>query len=593
MKRIAALLLLTAAAWAQPLPPSLPWSGKSRELIVAADDPWITPAEKSGFRLTPSYDDTVTWLRKLVAAAPELRMVSLGKSGENRDIWMVVASKERAFTPDALKRSGKPVLLAQAGIHSGEIDGKDAGLMLLRDMTVRGTRRQLLDRVNLLFVPIFNTDGHERISAFGRVNQRGPERMGWRTNAQNLNLNRDFMKLDTPEVRAMVAAIDRWNPDLYLDLHVTDGADYQYDVTWGWSRGTGWSPSIVRWLDDVLQPALDRDLKAAGHIPGGLVFAAFGDDLKAGLTLGNAEPRFANGYGDARQLASVLVENHSLKPYEQRVLGMRVLLESTIETLAATGASLRRATDEDRKRRVDPVVLAWQDPEKAKPTGSMEFRGIESRDTLSPVSGSVRTEFLGRPVTFRTPTYGDNVVIASRPRARAYWIPAQWADIANRVRQHGIALEQINAPREIEVDMYRLVDPTLVATPFEGRMPLTTSVKIERRKERFPAGSWRVPTDQPLGTLATLLLEPESEDSFVQWGFFLSILQRTEYIENYVVEPLAAKMLADDPKLAEEFRKKVESDAAFRGDSKARLSWFYQRSPYFDERWLLYPVGRE
>ena len=593
MKRIAALLLLASAAYAQPLPPSTPWSGKSRELIVAADDPWITPSEKSAFRFTPSYDETVAWLRRLVAAAPELRMVSIGKSGENRDIWMVIASKDRAFTPEALKRSGKPILLAQAGIHAGEIDGKDAGLLLLRDMTVRGKRRELLDRANFLFVPIFNVDGHERISAFGRVNQRGPERMGWRTNAQNLNLNRDYAKLDTPEVRAIVAAIERWSPDLYVDLHVTDGADYQYDVTWGWNRRTGWSPSIARWLDDTLQPALERDLKAAGHIPGPLVFAAFGDDITRGITFGEGIPRFSTGWGDARHLAAVLVENHSLKPYEQRVLGMRVLLESMMVTLGSGGAALRRATDEDRRRRIDPVVLTWEDPEKGKPSETLELLGIESRTALSPISGTVRTEYLGRPITLRVPAFRDFTVTASVPRAKAYWIPAQWNEVADRLRRHGIAIEQITAPRDLEVDMYRLVDPKLKSEAFEGRVQFTTRAKIERRKERFAAGSWRVSTDQPLGQLASLLLEPESGDSFLQWGFFLSILQRTEYIESYIVEPLAEKMLADDPKLAEEFRRKVAGDAAFRADSTARLRWFYERSPYWDERWLLYPVARE
>nr|MBA3543743.1 carboxypeptidase [Chthoniobacterales bacterium] len=185
-----------APAASEPiLPPLAPWNGKSRELIAPKDDPWITPAEKTDFRLTPSYDETVAWLRQLVEAAPQqLKMISLGKSPEGRDIWMIVAARANEATPEALRKNGKPIVLAQAGIHSGEIDGKDAGLMLLRDMTARGTKRDLLEQANFLFVPIFNVDGHERASKFGRVNQRGPEVMGWRTNAKNLNLNRDYAK---------------------------------------------------------------------------------------------------------------------------------------------------------------------------------------------------------------------------------------------------------------------------------------------------------------------------------------------------------------------------------------------------------------
>jgi len=200
---IAAVLVSTAVAQ-QPfsreagepiLPPLIPWDGQSRASVVPKDDPWITPAEKSDLRTSPNYNDTIAWLQKLVAAAPQqLKMISIGKSSDGRDIWMVIASRDRQFTPEALRKTGKPIVLAQAGIHSGEIDGKDAGMMLLRDMTVRGTKRELLDRAHFLFVPIFNVDGHERASRFGRVNQRGPEVMGWRTTSRNLNLNRDYAK---------------------------------------------------------------------------------------------------------------------------------------------------------------------------------------------------------------------------------------------------------------------------------------------------------------------------------------------------------------------------------------------------------------
>jgi len=603
---ISFLVLLTVPAFAQqpmeaPLPPLIPWDGASRDLTAKAGDPWITPSEKSGFRTTPSYDETITYLRRLVAAAPELRMVSLGKSAEGRDVWMIIASKERAFTPETLARTGKPILFAQGGIHSGEIDGKDAGLMLLRDMTVgrtgnppsATTSKKLLERASFLFVPIFNVDGHERSSRFGRINQRGPENMGWRTNARNLNLNRDYSKIDAEEMRALVGALNRWNPDLYLDLHVTDGVDYQYDITFGWNLTTGWSPEITRWMNTTLEPALLRDLKARGHIPGPVVFPAVADDLSKGLSLGNSKPRFSNGYADARHLAGVLVENHSLKPYDQRVLGTVVLLHSALQTLGREGAALRVATANDQRRHVDPIYLDWLDTELTS-SGTVEFLGVESRLTLSPISGTLRREWLGRPVTFRVPVLihtAKPAAFASRPKA--YWIPAAWTDVIERMKIHGIRMERIDAPREIDVEMYRIRDPKFEPEVFEGRHQVKVAVTTEKRRERFPAGSYRVPMDQPLGILAALLLEPLSADSFLQWGFFFSILQRTEYVENYVTEPLAEKMLASDPKLAEEFAKKIADDPVFRQDAEARLRFFYERTPYYDERWMLYPVGRE
>jgi len=574
-----------------PLPPATPWNGKSRDLMVKPDDPWITPAEKSNFRTSPSYDETVAYLRRLTAAAPQLRMVSLGKSPEGRDIWMVVASKEQLFMPDALHRTGKPTLLAQGGIHAGEIDGKDAGLMLLRDLRPGGRLFGMLERVNLLFVPIFNVDGHERASKFGRINQRGPEVLGWRTNARNLNLNRDYTKLDAEEMRAMVSAIDRWQPDLYIDLHVTDGADYQYDITFGWNR-SGYSPNITRWLDQSLQPALYSALNGMGHIPGPLIFPVDDNDLSKGLVMGSGQARYSTGYGDVRHLATMLVENHSLKPYDQRVLGTLVLLERTLDVLAMSGRELQRAEGDDTHLRIDPLPFAWRVPQGLPPQ-MMEFRGIESRTSPSAISGATKIEYLGKPTTIRMPVYQQNEVTESVSRPKAYWVPAAWHDVIDRLRMHGIQMERLLEPRDVEVDLYRLHDMKFDTEPFEGHVRLTAKTAVEHHTEHYAPGSVRIPIDQPLGELAATLLEPASIDSFLQWGFFDEIFERTEYYETYVMEPLAEKMLAADPKLKAEFEKKLESDPAFRASSDQRLRFFYERSPYFDARWMLYPVGRE
>jgi hypothetical protein len=581
--------LLLSATLTATLPPAIPWNGASRSLMVPSSDPWVTPSERDQLRTTPRYDETVAWLKRLVAAAPQLKMVSIGKSDEGRDVWMVIASKERAFTAEALRKSGKPTVLAQGGIHAGEIEGKDSGLMLLRDMTVRGTKRDLLDGANLLFVPIFNVDGHERFTAFTRINQRGPEEGGWRTTSRNLNLNRDYMKADTSEMRAMIRAIDTWKPDLYIDLHVTDGADYQYDVTYGWNGPAGFSPAIATWLDRSLRPAVDRGLSEMGHIPGPLIFT---DDPLAGVALGQSDPRLSHSYADARHMASILVENHSLKPYDQRVLGMYVFLEHTLRTIARDAAALRTATRTELTRHAKTIPLAWRVPADAKPE-QIEVLGIESRKTLSPISGGVRTEWLGKPVTTRAPLIQATEVSASVNRPAAYWVPPQWRDVIELLDLHGIRYERTTAPREIDVTMYRLTDPKFATQQFEGHVRVTADAKSEKRRERFPTGSLRIPTDQDLGTLAVLLLEPSSPDSRFQWGFFNSILSPTEYVEAYIMEPMAEQMLAADPKLAEEFRKKVESDAAFRGNPSSRLWWFYERTPYYDERARLYPVGRE
>jgi murein tripeptide amidase MpaA len=588
---LTALLLSATLSSAQTaiLPPAIPWNGASRALMLPASDPWVTPSEKTQLRTTPRYDETVAYLKRLVAASPNLKMVSLGKSPEGRDLWMVIASKEKAFTPEALRRTRKPVILAQAGIHAGEIDGKDAGLMLLRDMTVRGTKRDLLDGANFLFVPIFNVDGHERFSRYTRINQRGPEEGGWRTTAQNYNLNRDYMKADTLEMRAMLRAINTWQPDLYIDLHVTDGADYQYDITYGWNEEAGHSPAIAAWLRKTFRPDVDRALSAMGHIPGPLIFT---DDPLSGIASGQTDPRLSNGYGDARQLATILVENHSLKPYDQRVLGTYVFLEQTLRTVAREAASLRSATETDKARRMENVPLSWRVPEGQVPE-QVEALGIESRKTLSPISGGVRVEWLGKPAKTIAPFSRATEVEASVSRPRAYWIPSAWPEIIAALDLHGIPYERIAAPRDVDVTMLRLAEPKFGTSQFEGHVRVTATQKAEKRRERFAAGSVRVSTDQPLGTLAVLLLEPSAPDSLFQWGFLNSILSPTEYVEPYIMEPMAEKMLAEDPALAEEFQRKLETEPAFRGSPQQRLQWFYKKTPFYDERALLYPIARE
>jgi murein tripeptide amidase MpaA len=587
------------------LPPVVPWNGKSRALAVAKNDPWITPSEKTDFRTTPSYDETMAWLRKLAAAAPELKMISLGKSPEGRDIWMVVASRDKNFTPDELRKSGKAIVLAQAGIHPGEIDGKDAGLMLLRDMTVRGTKRDLLEHANFLFVPIFNVDGHERSSKFGRVNQRGPEEVGWRTNSKNLNLNRDYAKIDTPEMEAMIRALNQWQPDLYVDIHVTDGADYQYDITFGFNGAGGHSPAIASWLERTFTPAVTNDLAAMGHIPGSTDAANWIDpfDLSKGINAWLANPRYSNGYGDARHLPAVLVENHSLKPYDQRVLGTYVFLESTIRFTAKNEKTLRQAVETDRRAKVATIPLSWDVDLAAPVTDTIDYKAIESRTFPSAISGGLRIEFTGKPVTTKIP-YRRPHVTASVARPKAYWIPPAWSEVVQRLQLHGIQFERISQPRDVKVTMYRLesmriqgIDESKRAVeepqPFEGRVQITAQPVAEPRTEHYVAGSVRVPADQPLGDLVAVLLEPASPDSFLQWGFFDEIFQHTEYIEGYILEPMAERMLGSDPKLAEEFRQKLASDDAFRASSKERLRWFYSKTPFLDERWKLYPVGRE
>ena len=580
---------MTAQLGAAPLPPAPTWHGASESLIVGADNPWITPTEQNGFVDTPNYEATRAWLERLDAASPLIRMETFGRTPQGRDMLVVYASADGAqFDPR------KPVLLIQAGIHPGEIDGKEAGMLLLRDICF-GSKRALLDRVNLVFIPILNIDGHERSGLFNRPNQRGPANMGWRNTAQNLNLNRDYVKMDAPEMQALIALIHRVHPDLYLDIHVTDGMDYQYDITYGFMgehQSYAASPHIAQWLVSNYRTNVDAALRRGGHIPGDLVFAHDDRNIDEGL-LGYAfTPRFSQAYGDMIHMPSVLIENHSLKPFRQRVLGTYVLIEECIRLLAQHGQQLRAAVAQDRAARPATMPVGWRQTDH--PVRQREFLPIAREEFHSASSGAAETRWLGRAApAAHVPQYGvESTITLQRPRA--YWVPATKPAVIEALREQGVQFETIAAPRSVEVDMLRLTHARADAVPYEGQTRVAAGDPTHlQRHEWMPAGSVRVPTDQPLGDLAMIMLEPQSEDSLFAWGFFNEILQRVEYIEGYALAPWADDELAHNPQLRAEFEAKLASDPTFAADPDARLGWFYARSPYVDDRYLLYPVGIE
>ena len=584
--------LPNAAPWDQAfLPPAPAWDGASKALLRDASDPWVTAFEADpAHDFSPNYVDTRAWFDRLDQASDLIRIEQFGVSPEGRPIYAVIASKDgAAFDP------AKPVLMIQAGIHPGEIDGKDAGMMLLRDIAFYG-KDALLDRVNLILIPILSVDGHERASPYSRPNQRGPRIQGWRNTATNQNLNRDYLKLDQPEMRAVRGLILKYRPDLYVDVHVTDGMDYQYDVTYGFNGEDGAfsrSPNSSAWLDATFKPAMNAALEREGHIPGELVFGMDDDDPKAGLNDGGLGERFSNGWGAAAHVPTILIENHSLKPHEQRVLGTYVFIEAALRLLADQGAALRAATEQDKALRPAEILANFE--QEDAPSSTRMFKGIRYDMVDSAASGRKEIRWLGQPdpEPWALPYYSSQPTLTLK-RPAAYWIPSYRSDIIERLKAHGIEMETMAAPRTVGVSMLRLVEPKLATRANEGHVQASVeTVEVEARDWIFPAGSVRVPTDQPLGDIVVLLLEPQSSESFFAWGMFPEVLSRVEYIEPYAIAPLADRMLAADPALKTEFEAKLAAEPDFAADPHARLAWFYQRTPFYDDRYLLYPVARE
>lgn len=567
---------------------------QSESMNVPKD--WLTAAEQTNYQKTPRYDETVAFARKLDAASDLIVYKTFGKSGENRDLPLLIASDGKIFSPEAARKKGKAVVLIQACIHAGESDGKDAGLALLRDIAITKTRRSLLDNAVILFVPIYNVDGHEIFSPFNRINQVGPDEMGFRATSANLNLNRDYMKADAPETRAFLRLWNDWKPDFFIDSHVTDGADFRYNITYEFAHFDEVSPHIKNWMsehfDKRIVPEIEKEGNLLTHY---LEFA--GREVKSGIVTFIATPRFATGYAALRNRPGLLIESHSLKPYKSRVRGTYDVFWKTLEEIDRSKESLfeaNRKADEETVRRGRKFDAGARFPlrldiaEKSEP---FQFKGIEYALEDSSISGAKKIVYGTKPLDITIPKFDTAKVTASVAPPLFYIIPPQWKEVIEILEAHGVKFERTAKTLKIEVESYRLTEPKWAQNSFEGRLPLNFKTNPLKEIREFPANSVIVPLEQETGNVILHLLEPQSPDSFAAWGFFNAIFEQKEYFSDYIMEKIAAEMLAKNENLRKEFEEKLK-DESFRKSARARLNFFYERSPYSDKRLGIYPVGR-
>jgi murein tripeptide amidase MpaA len=558
---------------------------------------WQTLAEQTDYRKTWNYDQTIAYSHKLDKASDKIVYRSFGKSGQGRDLPLLITAEDGTFTPELARKKAKAIIFIQAGIHAGEIDGKDAGLALLRDIAITKTHPELLKDVVILYVPIYSVDGHENSNPYMRINQNGPDEMGFRANATNLNLNRDYMKADAPETRAWLALWNEWKPDFFIDCHVTDGADFRYNVTYEYAHFQEVSPYIKNWMNEHFDGKVVHKVESEGNLVTHYVEFA-GREVTGGIATFIETPRFATGYTPLRNRAGLLIETHSLKPYISRVRGTYDVLRYTIEEIGTEKASLLEAN-----KKADAETVEWgktYDPARQFPltleitdkSTPFAFKGVEYKVEDSPISGGKMIVYGRAPRDITIPRFDDARIATSVDPPLYYIIPPEWKDVINVLQIHGLKFETLKRPRAIEVESYKLTQPKWASASFENR--ITVTCKQERIKETrtYPAGSVVVPLAQEAASVAIHLLEPNDPDSFLAWGFFNSIFEQKEYGEGYVVEKLAREMLAKDPNLQKEFDEKLK-DPGFAKSPSARLRFFYERSPYFiNQKVGVYPVGR-
>ncbi|MBN1198795.1 MAG: hypothetical protein JXA23_05550 [Bacteroidales bacterium] len=601
---------------------------------------WQTYFEQSGGKKTPRYPETVTYCLQLAGASPKIHYTTFGVSPQGRDLPLLIIDRDGLTTPEAIKATGRIILLVEACIHPGESEGKDAGLMLARDLIAppldplprkeegrgkkeeeKGEREEdqrigysapasenkienrqskienLLDHVSLLFIPIFNVDGHERFGPYNRINQNGPEEMGWRVTATNLNLNRDFLKADAPEMKAWLTMYNRWDPDFFIDIHTTDGADYQYVLTYMMETRGNMDAGLTTWCDSVFLPVWTDEMELAGYPVFPYIEFRRWHDPKSGLIRDVAPPMLSQGYVALRNRPGLLVETHMLKPYKQRV-------EATYHCLISTLGILNDQWHQLKTLCADADAFVQSESFRSQPfpllfdlsrTDSVMvgFRGVEYEAVYSELTGGLWYQYSDSPVTFPVPLFEKVEPVKTVTLPEAYIIPVEWKEVIDRAAWHGISMIRLPRDSAIRVTSYRFSNPRWQTNPYEGRHPLTRVVSDTFSEVRiFPAGSVIIPVGQPSARVIAHLLEPNGNGSLLFWGFFDPVFEQKEYSEFYVMEPMAKKMLDEDPLLREEFETKMASDSTFATSQWQIMNWFLERSPYGDKRRMVYPVGR-
>jgi hypothetical protein len=591
-------------------------------LCLAAENPrgavpeeWRTPAERADYRSTPDLASTVAYLERLADASPLVHLDTFGTSAAGRAMPLVVVSAHGVTDPAGARGTGLPVVMIQNGIHAGEIDGKDACLALLRDLVTdrRPALRAALEGLAaVVVVPVYNVDGHERVSPFNRPNQNGPvDGMGFRTTAAHRDLNRDHTRLDTVEARSLIDLFVRWRPHLHVDDHVTDGSDHDWTLTWFWAEAPQLAAPLDAWMDAHF-PAAVGAVEEAGYRAGPYVSLLDGSDPSKGFSSWVADPRYSSGYFPLRHRPSILVEMHSYKPYRARVLALEAFLAGLLEETARGGRELVAAVAAAEQAEIEAGLAVGDpdgDPDGEAPPVVVDWDGEDTGDTVRwpvyawemddsralgvPLLHYRRGEIAGGAREgLEVPWIHRPTAVATRPRPRGYLLLPGWNEIASRLEAHGLRVERIDRAFEVSAEVTRLSEPTFAAQPYQGRHRLD-EVTVSRTTEtvQVPPGALWVGADQADFPLVVALLEPDAPDSLLRWGVVSSLFERNEYIEPRVLEPLVREMLELEEHRAA-WEAAVAADPELEGNPGARWMWWYQRTPYWDAHVGRYPVLR-
>jgi hypothetical protein len=550
-----------------------------------------TKFEQSKGTESPSYPEIIDWWKKLDEKSGKVKMLTMGPTDAGFPLHLVVVSNNGDYNFGNIRKNNKRIIFINNGIHPGEPDGIDASMLLARDIVIN--KIKVPDNVVLAIIPVYNIGGCLNRSANYRIDQNGPIEKGFRGNSQNLDLNRDFIKCDSKEARSFTEIFHMLDPEVFVDNHVSNGADYQHVMTLLSTQHNKLGGILGEFLNKTFEPALYSLMKEKGFdlVP---YVNSFGDTPENGWPEFWDSPRYSSGYASLWQTFSFVPETHMLKSYDQRVKSTYALMQSFIEFTASNSEQIRELRNQARQneKSISEFPVSWSlDRSQFK---EVVYKGYESVRKPSEVSGLARL-YYDRKKPFEKKikifNYYTEKKLVAKPKA--YIIPQGWWKVIELLKLNNVQMNQLKKDTIIEVESYRIEEYKSMPRQFEMHhlnYEIKTSTSLQRIT--FKKGDWYIPMNQVANRFLIHTLEPQSEDSYFSWNFFDAILGQKEGYSAYVFEDVAADYLRNNPELKFKLEQQRLADTAFAKNGRAQLDFVYKNSPWFEPALNQYPVFR-
>jgi hypothetical protein len=558
---------------------------------LEAQDLYETRFEVTGGKETPSYEEVINYFQRIANDFEEVAISEMGMTDAGLPLHVVLFDKKGDFDPKKWHDNDRLVLFINNGIHPGEPDGIDASMLFLRDMVLG--KIEVPDDLAVAIIPVYNIGGHLNRGSFSRVNQNGPEEFGFRGNARNFDLNRDFIKADTKNSRSFQLIFNWLRPQVFIDTHVSNGADYQHVMTLISTQHNRLGGELGDYLENELNPILFDKMKKKNFqmVP---YVNAWGGKPEDGWAQFKDSGRYSSGYAALFSTLSFMPETHMLKPYDQRVWSTYQLFLSFLEVIEKDGKKIVSLAKKDRLAQKEKNYFSLNHSLDRNEYKWIEYKGYESGQKPSRISGHPRLYYdRNKPFTKQVKffdTYKEGISIE---KPKAYVIPQGWFTVIENLQRNGVSWNTLNKDTMLTVSVYSISEFQTVQRPFEGHY-LHNNIKVEKSQAliKFRAGDIVVPMDQESNRYIVEVLEPESEDSFFAWNFFDTILQAKEGYSAYVFEDLATDYLDQNPEIRKELEQAKSQNPELANSGPAQLRWVYEHSPWKEKEHNRYPVYR-